>query len=65
MICHLPGPLLAPDQAPTAITAMTMTAVAIVGLTNRAARKHLRLTWDNLRIVALYLVDLAALRATR
>jgi cation:H+ antiporter len=44
-----------------AITAITMTAIAIVGLTYRATRKQLLLAWDSLAIIAVYLYGLLAL----
>ncbi len=42
--------------------AMTMTAVAIVGLTFRASRKRYRLSWNALAIVAIYLIGVAMMR---
>jgi cation:H+ antiporter len=45
----------------TTATAMTMTAVAVVGLTYRATRKRLFLAWDSWAITAVYLFGLAAL----
>jgi len=38
----------------TATAAITMTAIAVIGLTFRAARKRFRLSWDSVGIVAVY-----------
>ena len=40
----------------TLIATMTMTAIAIIGLTYRAQRKRFRLSWDALGIVAVYVL---------
>ena len=58
------GPLLAvsaPTHVISAVTAMMMSAVAIVGLTYRAQRKRLAVSWDGLGIVALYVIGIVAL----
>jgi cation:H+ antiporter len=38
----------------TAVAAMTLTAVAVIGLTYRATTKRLRLSWDSWAIVGVY-----------
>jgi len=43
-------------------TAMTMTAMAIIGLTYRAARKRLRLAWDAVAILTAYGVGVIVLQ---
>jgi cation:H+ antiporter len=43
-------------HALTAVAAMMMTAIAIIGLTYRAQRKRYRLSWDALAIIAVYLL---------
>lgn len=48
-----------------AVAAMTMTAVAIVGLTYRATKKRLFLSWDSWGIVAVYVLATAALYLNR
>lgn len=55
------GPLLAaisPNHALTALAALVMTGVAMVGLTVRARAKRYRLSWDALANVAIYVVAL-------
>ena len=39
-----------------AVAAMSMTGVALIGLTVRAARKRWRLSWDSFGIVAIYVL---------
>jgi cation:H+ antiporter len=48
-----------------AIAAMTMTAVAVVGLTYRATKKRLFLSWDSWGIVAVYVLATIALYLRR
>ena len=48
-----------------AVAAMTMTAVAVVGLTYRATRKTLFLAWDSWAIVAVYILATVALYLSR
>lgn len=62
------GPLLSavhPGHVVSALSAMAMTAIAVAGLTYRAERKRLVLAWDSAGIVAVYLVNLAALYLVR
>lgn len=56
-LVYLKGPLLADVSAGHLITgtaAMIMTAIAIIGLTYRAAKKPLLLAWDAMGIVLTY-----------
>jgi cation:H+ antiporter len=46
----------------TLVAAMTMTAIAIIGLTYRARRKRYRFSWDALAIVAVYVVSVLLLK---
>ena len=48
-----------------AVGAMTMTAIAVVGLTYRATRKALFLAWDSWLIIAVYIFATLALYSTR
>ena len=48
-------------HALTATAAMTMTAIAIIGLTYRAQRKRYRLSWDALAMIAVYVTTLMLL----
>ena len=48
-----------------AVAAMTMTAVAVVGLTYRVTRKRLFLAWDSWGIVAVYVLATVALYLRR
>lgn len=60
------GPILAavsPAHLVTLAAAMTMTAIAIVGMTYRAKRKRFRLSWDALGIAAVYLLAIGLLKA--
>jgi cation:H+ antiporter len=47
----------------TASAAMTMTAVAIIGLTFRAGRKRYRLSWDSLAMLTIYVLAFLLLGA--
>lgn len=47
------------------LTAIMMTAVAIIGLTYRAERKQLIIAWDSIVIVLLYIVNLLLLYIMR
>jgi cation:H+ antiporter len=55
--------LMAADAAhmATLVATMVMTAIAIVGLTYRAAHKRFRLSWDAFAILAVYLIAAALL----
>jgi cation:H+ antiporter len=60
-IFYTKGPLLSNVSGShmiTAISAMTMTAIAVIGLTYRAIKKPLRvLAWDSMGILVVYLVS--------
>jgi len=63
-LLYMRGPLLvhvSPTHIITLAGAIIMTGVAIVGLTFRAQRKRLRLSWDALAIVAVYVICLVLL----
>lgn len=47
---------IAPVHLVTLVSAMMMTAVAVIGLTYRAQRKRFRLSWDAFFIVGIYAV---------
>jgi cation:H+ antiporter len=56
---------VSPSHVIAAIAAMTMTAVAVVGLTFRATRKTLFLAWDSWGIVAVYVLATVTLYLRR
>lgn len=58
------GPLLSsgnPNHIISALSAIAMTAVAIIGLTYRAEKKQLLLAWDSIGIVLIYVINLMLL----
>ena len=58
------GPLLAgvnQNHAISALSAIAMTAVAIIGLTYRAEKKKLALAWDSAGIVLIFVINLMLL----
>jgi cation:H+ antiporter len=62
------GSLLAavsPTHTIASTAAITMTGIAVIGLTFRAARKRFRLSWDALAIAAVYGVTVWLLAAGR
>ena len=62
------GPILSysnQNHAISALCAMMMTAIAIIGLTYRAEKKRLIIAWDSVMIVLLYLVNLVLLYRLR
>jgi len=62
------GPLLAhvePAHIVTASAAMTMTAVAMVGLTYRLAKKSFLIAWDSIAILAVYVTAVAVVYGMR
>jgi len=63
-----PGALLSfvdPGQVVTAISAVAMSAIAVLGFTYRAEKKRLWLAWDAIAMVAVYLVNLLILFSMR
>lgn len=62
------GPLLAfvsPSNIISALSAVAMTTIAIIGLTYRAERKHLFLAWDSIAIIGVYMSNLMLLYMIR
>ena len=58
------GPLLAfanPNHVISALSAVGMTAIAIIGLTYRAEKKPMFLAWDSVGIVVIYVINLMVL----
>lgn len=58
------GPILSfvnPSHMISAISAIAMTAVAVVGLTYRAEKKLLFLAWDSVVIILLYIINVMIL----
>jgi cation:H+ antiporter len=67
-IFFIKGPLLSfanPNHIISALSAIAMTTIAIVGLTYRAERKPLFLAWDSIGIVTVYFVNLMLLYMLR
>jgi cation:H+ antiporter len=63
-LLYTAGPLTAavsPSHLVSLAAAMTMAAIAIIGLTYRAKQKPFRLSWDALGIAAVYLMGVALL----
>jgi cation:H+ antiporter len=63
-IFFLKGPLLSyasPNHIISALSAMAMTTIAIIGLTYRAEKKRLFLAWDSVGIVICYILNLMLL----
>jgi cation:H+ antiporter len=62
------GPILSFVQmshAISALSAITMTAIAVIGLTYRTEKKRLFLAWDSIGIVLVYIINLILLYAMR
>lgn len=58
------GPLLSfgnPNHIISALSAIAMTAVAIIGLTYRAEKKQLLLAWDSMALIIVYVINLMLL----
>jgi len=49
---------LSPTHMASVAAAITMTAIAVIGLTFRAARKRFRLSWDSVAMAAVYALTL-------
>lgn len=61
---YIKGPLLSSVQtghAISALSAVTMTAIAIIGLTYRTEKKRLFLAWDSIGILIMYVINLMLL----
>ena len=62
------GPLLSfanPHHMISALTAMAMTAIAIIGLTYRAEKKPIFMAWDSMGILLCYILNLMMLYGLR
>jgi cation:H+ antiporter len=62
------GPILSFVQMShtiSALSAITMTAIAVIGLTYRTEKKRLLLAWDSIGIVLVYIINLMLLYAMR
>lgn len=67
-ILFVKGPLLSfasPNHVISAISAILMTAIVVIGLTYRAERKRLFLAWDSMGIVVVYIINLMLLYTLR
>jgi len=67
-VFYTKGPLLSHisgNHIVAAIAAITMTAVAVIGLTYRTSKKILLFAWDSLGILAVYVFATFVLYATR
>lgn len=67
-LCYLPGSILAvadPGNLISALIAIAMTAIAILGISYRAQRKRLWLAWDALALLLCFLVSLMLLYMQR
>ena len=67
-IFYIKGPLLSfaeQNHIFSALSAIAMTGIAIIGLTYRAEKKRLFLAWDSLGIVFVYIVNIMLLYMSR
>jgi cation:H+ antiporter len=67
-IFFLKGPLLShasPNHIISALSAIAMTSIAIIGLTYRAEKKRLFLAWDSVGILMVYFINLMLLYALK
>lgn len=67
-IFFIKGPLLSfvnPDHIVSALSAIAMTTIAIIGLTYRAEKKPLFLAWDSIGILMVYVINLMLLYMLR
>jgi cation:H+ antiporter len=63
-VFFIQGPILSfvdANHIISAISAITMTAIAIIGLTYRASKKPLFLAWDSMGIILIYIINLMSL----
>jgi len=63
-IFFIKGPILSfvnPNHMISALSAMVMTTIAIIGLTYRAEKKKLLISWDSIGIVLVYVVNIILL----
>jgi cation:H+ antiporter len=67
-IFYMKGPILSfaeQNHVFSALSAITMTAIAIIGLIYRAEKKRLFLAWDSIGIVFVYIVNIMLLYMSR
>lgn len=67
-VLFVKGPLLSfvnQNHAISALSAIMMTAIAIIGLTYRAEKKRMLLAWDSAGIVAVYMIYISLLYTLR
>lgn len=63
-ILFVRGPILSftnPHHEVSALSAIAMATVAVIGLTYRAGKKRLFLAWDSIGIIAVYMTNIALL----
>lgn len=63
-IFFIKGPILSysnPNHIVSALSAIMMTAVAILGLTYRTAKKPLFIAWDSMALIIVYVINLMLL----
>jgi cation:H+ antiporter len=63
-VLYIQGPILSfvdANHIISALSAITMTAIAIIGLTYRASKKPLFLAWDSICIILIYIINLMSL----
>jgi cation:H+ antiporter len=67
-VFYVKGPLLSftnQNHAISALSAIMMTAIAVIGLTYRAEKKPMLLAWDSVVIVLVYMINIALLFSMR
>ena len=63
-VLFIQGPILSfvdANHIISALSAITMIAIAIIGLTYRASKKPLFLAWDSMGIIIIYIINLMSL----
>ncbi len=63
-ILFVKGPILSfanPSHAISALSAIAMTSIAVIGLTYRAEKKRLFLAWDSIGIIIVYISNMSFL----
>ncbi len=67
-IFFIKGPILSfanPNHIISALSAIIMTTIAIIGLTYRASKKRLLLSWDSICIIIIYILNVMMLYTLR
>jgi cation:H+ antiporter len=67
-VFFIKGPLLShvsPSNIISALSAIAMTTIAIIGITYRAEKKYLFLAWDSIAIISVYVSNLMLLYMLR